>query len=186
MNRLGAGAGWILVGFLACYLLLVPEEPPVSYSEVIVPARVIEEREPPPREPTIIERVRFVTVEARVTARAPGGAAENVTAFCRPEVVLATATDSAPELPPPTSLVRSGRYEPSIWPPWGRGSLFLSSLTSHGDLVAQDFDVRPWHDFRAADSIVVRQPRAAWARQVAQGALWYGVFRLVEIGVRAF
>ena len=186
MNRLAGWAGLLLVGFLACYLLLVPEEPPVSYSEVIVPARVIEEREPPPREPTIVERIRYVTVEARQTARAPGGATANVSAFCQPQVVLATSTDSAPELPPPTSLVRSGRYEPSIWPPWGRGDLFLSSVTSHGDLVGQDFTVRPWHDFRAGDSVIVRQPRGAWARQVAQGALWYGVFRLLELGVRRF
>lgn len=186
MTGLWGRAAWTAAGFLACYLALVPEDPPLTYSAVIVPAKVIEEREPPDREPTIVERVKFVTVEARRTATAPGGGLANVSEFCRPQVVLATATtDSAPELPPPTTLIRSGRYSPSVWPPWGAGELFLSGVTSHGDLVARDYRVRPWHDFRAADTVVVRQPRAALARQVAQGALWYAVFRALEVGVLA-
>ena len=54
LGRLGP----FLIGAIFAYLL-TPNDP-VTYTEVVVPAARIIEREPPARSPTIVERIRFV------------------------------------------------------------------------------------------------------------------------------
>ena len=137
----------VLAGALLAYVL-IPNDP-VVYTEVVVPARAIEEREPP-TEPNIIERVRFI-----------------VQAFCAPSVASVTGdTTQVAE----TLLLRSGTHSPGWW--FGKDRLLLTGPTSTGDLKALDFEVRPGFDFRVnGDSVLVRYNRAGFLRQAAEVAV---------------
>lgn len=54
-----------------------------------------------------------------------------------------------------------------------RDQLLLTGPTSYGDLVPQDFLVRPGFSARiVGDSVIVRHPRAALLREAAEPAAW--------------
>lgn len=163
-KRLAFYALLVIAGALLAYVL-IPNEP-IIYSEVVVPARAIEEREPP-TEPTIIERVRFITIPPRQVATAPGGAQSDVQAFCAPSVARVTG-DTAQVAE--TLLIRSGTHSPGWW--FGKDRLLLTGPTSTGDLKALDFEVRPGFDFRVnGDSVLVRYNRTGFLRQAAEIAV---------------
>lgn len=165
LGRLGP----FFIGALATYLLL-PNDP-VTYTDVVVPAARIIEREAPDRPPTIVERFVFVNVEPRQVATAPGGAVDDVARFCRPTVVATTDTVEVP-VADPMLLFRSTVYdERSMWNPFAKDELFLSGPTSTGDLKGLDFEVRGSFDARASgDSAIVRYPRGALVRDVVETA----------------
>lgn len=164
MEALGR-VGPFLMGLLVMYLLSPSAPDPVTFREVIVRTEQIEALEPPQRPPTIIERFRFVNVEARQIATAPGGGAPDVADFCRPTVL--TLTDTV-EVPAPILLVRSGTHSPAPWwNPFAKDGLRLNGPTSLGDLRSLDYGVRDGFDFRTSgDSVIVRHPRFAAARDV--------------------
>lgn len=168
------------VGALAFYAL-GPSAEPVIYREVVVPTRAIVEREPPPRPPRIVERIRFISPPAFQIATAPGGGADDVADFCRPTILALTDTVEAPA-PDPVLLLRSGVHtRASWWHPFDRGELLLTGPTSYGELKAFDFPVRPGFDFRArGDSVLVRYPRGAALRDfIDWGARAYTVVHLL-------
>lgn len=175
---------WLLLpiaGALALYVVAWPAEP-IIYREVIVATHEIERREVP-EAPTIRERIVYREVPVVITARAPGGAAPAVAEFCKPVVAIALGDSTPP--PPPQELVRSvstGRP----WLPFRRGDLFVSTLTSHGDLVGRDYRVWPGYGLRAGASLVVREPRLGWTHEfVRVGLSWLLVATLIEVGSRA-
>ena len=172
---------WVLLG---CMIVLVgalslwPE--PIYYPEVIVPAARIIEREVPSGPPTVVERIRYVYVDAYVRAVAPGAVVEDVARFCRPVLIAQDRTE--PHVPTP-SLIRTVSYSPSGIP-LRKGSLLVTSMDGHGDLVAEDFRVRAPFGIAAGLEdpyrTVVRYPRWAPLHEVARGALWYLTFRTAE------
>lgn len=149
-----------------------PDPPPV-YREVEVPVERIIEREPD----TVVrwrERLVVQTVTPRQIATAPGGAADHVSAFCRPQVLTVTDTLAAP--PPPVILMRSVTTS-NAWP-LQRQNVLVTGVTSYGDLSAADFRVRPgWSVRTVGDSLLMREPRLGWWRDVvytlAVGAIGY-------------
>lgn len=145
-----------VVGALLAYLLFPSD--PIVFTEVVVPAPRILEREPEVRQ-TIVERIRFVTIEPRQAARAPGGAVDFVSSFCRPTVVAASG--SSIEREEPATLIRSLVHRPSRIP-FRRDELELFGVTSLGDLTDSFYDVRPGFTVvSGGPTIVVRYPRAA-------------------------
>lgn len=174
--KLAAYIALPIAGALAAYVFL-PNDP-IVYSEVVVPARAIEVREPPASAPTIIERIRYVSIPPRQVATAPGGAQGDVVTFCAPTVARA-ANDTTTHAP--TLLLRSGTHSPGWF--WARDKLLLTGPTSTGDLKALDYSVRPGFDFRASgDSVLVRYPRTGLLREVVEIAvplaLGFGIARL--------
>ena len=174
--------GWALVGgmiVLIAALSLWPE--PIYYPEVIIPAARIIGREVPPGPPSLGQRIVYVYLQPDVRAVAPGAVVEDVARFCRPVLVADTVRVPTP------SLIRSVSYAPPLWP-LSRGSLLVTSVTGHGDLVAEDYRVRAPFGIAAGLEepyrTIVRYPRLAPLREIATGALWYGAFRLVEAVVR--
>lgn len=177
LGRLGP----FLVGALVAYLL-IPSDP-VTYTDVVVPAARIIEREPPDRPPTIIERVRFITVEPRQVATAPGGAMDDVTRFCRPTTVVQTDTVEVPA-PDPMLLFRSVSFdERPAWNPFAKDELLVTGPTSLGDLRSLDYPVRGSFDIRASgDTALARYPRGALVRDVVEtGAIIYTAVDLVGL-----
>lgn len=166
---------WLLVasiGALGLYAL-APAAEPVTYRDVIVSDTVILEREPPARPPTIIERIRYVTIEPRQVATAPGGGASDVAEFCRPTVVATTDTVEVPVVDP-MLLLRSVSHDPGWF--WQRDNLLLTGPTSTGDLRALDYSVRPGFSVRVhGDSALVRYPRTALFRELLEVALPLGI-----------
>jgi hypothetical protein len=174
--KLAGYALLVLAGALLAYVIL-PNDP-IVYSEVIVPTRAIEVREPPARAPTVVERIRYVSIPPRQVATAPGGAQGDVVTFCAPTVaqVAGDTITHAPAL-----LIRSGTHTPGWF--WGKDKLLLTGPTSTGDLRALDYSVRPGFDFRASgDSVLVRYPRTGLLRQVVEIgvplAIGYGIARI--------
>lgn len=155
-------AEWVvlpLAGALLAYIF-IPSDP-IVYTEVIVPARAIEVREPPASPPTIVERIRYVSIPPRQVATAPGGAQGDVVTFCAPSVAQATGDTATAS---PALLLRSGTHDPGWF--WQRDKLLLTGPTSQGDLKALDYGVRPGFDFRTSgDSVLVRYPRPALLRE---------------------
>lgn len=180
LGRLGP----FLVGALVAYLLL-PNDP-VTYTDVVVPAARIIEREPPDRPPTIIERVRYVNVPPAQVATAPGGATDDVARFCRPTVVAKTDTVEVP-VADPMLLFRSVSFdERPIWNPLAKDELLVTGPTSLGDLKALDYPVRGSFDVRASgDTALVRYPRGALVRDVVEtGAVVYTAIDLIPELIR--
>ena len=141
----------------------------IPYREVIVTTREIEAREPPVRPPTFVERLVFVTPRPALVARAPGGGAEDVAAFCRPVAVMDTDTVVVTDT---LFLVRSGVFDES-W--WGKDRFRVTGPTNAGDLIEYNFQTRGSFDFRAdGDSVLVRYGRFGAVRDGAQAAadLW--------------
>jgi len=175
--------GWALVGALAFYVAYPNRV--VTYPEVVVPAARILEREVPAYPPTIRERIVYVYLTPDVRAVAPGGAVEDVARFCRPILVTRSDTVRTTEIGP--SLIRTVSYAPPLWP-LTRGSLLVTSMDGHGDLVAEDYRVRaPFGiaaGLEAPYHTIVRTPRLAPLREIATGVLWYGAFRALEAVVR--
>jgi len=174
--------GWALIGgtlVLIAALSLWPE--PIYYPEVIVRASDILPREAPPGPPSLRQRIVYVYLRPDVRAIAPGAVVEDVVRFCRPVLVADTV-----QVPSP-SLIRSVVYSPSLVP-LVKGSLLVTSMDGHGDLVAEDYRVRAPFGIAAGMEApyhtTVRYPRLAPLREVATGVLWYGAFRLVEAVVR--
>lgn len=166
MKKLLPYAFGALMGALLLFQTAWPDTY-VPYPEVIVPARRIIEREPDTVR-TFVDRIRYVTVEPTVVARAPDGARDEVESFCQPTVVAALPPLETPApIPAPRLLVRSGSFDPGWW--FQRDALRLTGPTSHGDLKAFDFSVRRGFSFRASgDTLIVRHPRAALFREAAE------------------
>lgn len=157
---------WVLCAVIGAILFYVVEpNDPVTYTEVIVPAPRIIEREPPARPPTIIERVRYVNIQPNQVATAIGGALGNAQEFCRPTTVVTTDTLSKPV--DPTLLLRSVVHTSGWF--WQKDNLFLSGPTSYGDLTAADYSVRPGFSARVSgDSALVRYPRTAFFKDLLE------------------
>lgn len=171
--KLAAYIALPFAGALAAYVFL-PNDP-IVYSEVVVPARAIEVREPPASAPTIVERIRYVSIPPRQVATAPGGAQSDVVTFCAPTVAQA-AGDTTTHAP--TLLIRSGTHTPGWF--WGKDKLLLTGPTSANALMALDFNVRPGFDFRTSgDSVLVRYPRTGLLREIIE----FGVPMLIGYGI---
>lgn len=180
---MGERIAWLLVGAVAFYAL-APAAEPVVYSEVVVPAPRIIEREPPAREPTIIERIRFVAAAPTVVATAPQGAVLEVSSFCRP-TVLRELGDTTTAVPAEELLLRSVVFdEAPIWKPFSSDRLFLSAVSSYGDLSARDYRTRGSWDARALENDVrVRYGRAAMLRDLWEGgAQVWTLFSVINLG----
>lgn len=177
MKTLAALAAAAIAGAVALWAVAWPEEV-VRYERVEVPVERIVEREPD----TVVrwrDRIVHVTPDPVQIAVAPGGAAPDVTRFCAPSVLEAT-TDTVTPAPDPQLLLRSVVHRPGWF--FQRDQLLLTGPTSYGDLVAQDFLVRPGFSARAVgDSVIVRYPRTGLARE----ALELGVPLLVGLGIGA-
>ncbi len=160
MRTFVASVGGAAVGAIALWAVAWPEEV-VRYERVEVPVERIIEREPD----TVVrwlERIRVVTPDPVQIAIAPGGAAPEVARFCMPSVLKAT-NDTTPA-PPPQLLLRSVTHDPGWF--FQRDRLLLTGPTSHGDLVAADYLVRPGFSARTVgDSVIVRSPRFGGFRQ---------------------
>lgn len=166
-----------VAGAAGLWALAWPEEV-VRYERVEVPVERIIEREPD----TVVrwvERIRVVTPEPVQIAVAVGGGAPEVARFCRP-AVLEAVSDTVTPIPERQLLLRSVVHDPGWF--FARDQLLLTGPTSHGDLVAADYLVRPGFSARTVgDSVVVRYPRAGLAREVVE----LGVAALVGYGLRA-
>lgn len=158
----------VVAGAAGLWALAWPEEV-VRYERVEVPVERIIEREPD----TIVrwvERIRVVTPDPVQIAVAVGGGAPEVARFCRP-AVLDAVSDTVTAAPDPQLLLRSVVHDPGWF--FARDRLLLTGPTSYGDLVAADYLVRPGFSARTVgDSVVVRYPRAALLREVAEPAVW--------------
>lgn len=176
--RYAAGA---LIGGLVFYTLADLES--VRYPEMIVAAARIIEREVPSGPPKLIERIRYVYLTPDVRAVAPGAVLNDVARFCRPVIVAATDTMRVPA----PLVIRSVVLNPSIVPLL-KLRLLVTSMDGYGDLVGEDYSVRLPLGIAAGlvepYRTTVRYPRWAPLRELAEGALWYGAFRLVEAVVR--
>lgn len=149
-----------------------------SFPEVIVTQRELEEREPDIAEPTVIERIRFQTIEPAQLAIAPGGGDPTVADFCRPVTVATTDTVTDTLI-----LLRSGSVrEPSIFTPWEPLRFRATGPTNAGDLREYTFHPRGGFDFQASgDSVLVRQGRFAVVRDLWEtGSQAYTIFSLVS------
>lgn len=154
--------GAAIVGALLFYV--VAPANPITFTEVIVPAARIIELEPP-TEVRWRDRIVNHYVAPTQVATAPGGAAEAVVTFCRP-VVLSTVDTVEVEVPAMV-LLRSGVTRGGWWTQ--RGTVDLTGLTNHGDLMRFSFSTRPGWDFVASgDSVLVRYPRTAVVKQIAE------------------
>lgn len=170
-----------IVGVALAFIVASPAQP-VTFDRVVVPPQRIVELEPPARPPTIIERVRFITIQPRQVATAPGGAAPEVSAFCRPVVLEARGEDSVQESThTPVLVLRSGSYDRSWWNPLSKGELALTGFTNLGDLQRSTYSTRSSFDFRTSgDSVIVRQGRGALVGDVVDLA---GRLSLLVLGV---
>jgi len=173
--------GWMAVGGLVVLLAALSVWPePILYPEVIVRASDIYQREGPFSQPTIRDRLVYVYVQPDVRAIAPGAVTEDVARFCRPTLVAQTDTVRPTEMV--ASVIRSVVYSPSLVPLL-KGSLLVTSMDGHGNLIAEDYRARA--PFRVAAGLrepyhtQVRYPRWAAPVDYARGALeLYGAFRL--------
>ncbi|MEK9505173.1 hypothetical protein [Gaopeijia maritima] len=151
-------------GAAALWALAWPEKV-VRYERVEVPVERIIEREPEV-EVRFVERLRVITPPPVQVAIAPGGAAPQVSSFCMPSVLQATA-DSITPVPDPQLLLRSVVHDPGWF--FQRDRLLLTGPTSHGDLVAADYLVRPGFSARVSgDSVIVRYPRVGLTREALE------------------
>jgi hypothetical protein len=165
-----------LIGAAAVYAF-VPNNP-VTYREVIVPARVIIEREPDTVR-TFIDRVRFVNVEPRQIAVAPGGAGEQVQEFCKPTIIAQTDTVEIGVAVDPMLLLRSVSYD-RRWA-WKKDRLFLAGPVNTGDLKALDYEVRgDWTARTVGDNVLVQYPRTSLVVDAWEGGTQ--IFALVKLG----
>jgi len=153
-------------------MLASPQEV-VRYKEVFVADTVILEREPD-TVVTVIERIRTVEVPALQIATATDGAVAEIAAFCLPPDTVYVERQER-------SLVRSVVLDPAPWySPMAKDKLFISAVTSGGDLTAYDFTVRPGWSMRAGNGVNVRQDRFAIVGDlVITGALIYTAVDLI-------
>jgi len=178
-----SGWAWLtlpLAGLIAGYLLFGGSDP-VPYPEVVIAERILE-REPDTVR-TFVDRVVYRYVGPARVAIAPGGAAQEVAAFCRP-LILAMVDTVEVESAAPRLLLRSVSHDPG-WL-WQRDRLTLTGPTSHGDLVGLEYAVRPGFSARTSgDSVIVRYPRGSTVRDLLEGAaMAYGVVAFVRLLVR--
>ena len=176
---------WGTVLAFSCIVLtavVVGGGDPIVYHEVVVPAPRIIEREVP-GEVRFVDKIKFVYVDAGVTATAPAGATLAVQLFCAPTVALVLG-DTTSALPR-QEVIRSVVAGHSLIP-LRRDPLLVTSMDSYGDLFARDYKVRPGFGVGSGDQIVVRYSRWALLGELAEGLLWHGGFSLVEVlvGIR--
>lgn len=157
-------------------------EPSFPYSEVVVPARVIEESEP---DTVVSWRERIVTrvVQPEVVARSEEGGEPEVESFCaefaRAKVDSATAAggdtvETVSTRPARRLLLRSGSHDPGWF--WRSDHLTLTGPLSDGGLQQQSYTLRPGFSFRThADSVIVRSPRWWWVREGAEAGVLLGI-----------
>lgn len=151
---IGAAIAWGLKG---------PQEV-VRYERVEVPVERIIEQEPD----TVIrwrERLVIRTVEPTQIATATGGAMDQVTQFCRPQVL--TRTDTVVEQVDPMLLLRSI----SVNDAWfgGKDRVSVTGPTNYGDLVEIYFHANPgWSARTVADSVLIREDRWYWLQRTAE------------------
>ena len=178
-------AGRALYAALGAVLVIVLAWPSdvVVYRDVVVADTVILELEVP-GEVRFRDRIVYRFPQADLTATAPAAVVSDVQEFCRPTVQLLIKTDTV-QLPPipRRELIRSVMHQPAMLP-LKRDGLFVSSVSSTGDLVARDFKVRTGFGVRASDSVLVRYSRFGIGREILEGALWYGIFRALEAVVK--
>lgn len=171
--------GWVAVGALALYTLRSPTT--ITYPEVVVPAARIVEREVPSGPPRFVDRMRYVYLRPEVRAVAPGGVVEDVARFCRPITLVDSLHESVKKASP--SVIRSIVHTPAFLP-LARDGLLVTSMDGWGDLVAEDFRVRPGFGVAAGLTepyrTTVRYSRLAPLRELGEGLVWYGAFRAVE------
>lgn len=157
---------WILLplaGALALYAL--SPDRTITYTDVIVPAARIIEREPP-IEVRFRDRIVYRYVEYEQRAVAPGGALEQAQAFCRPQVLMHTQTDTVFQVDT-LVLMRSAVHRPG----WfiSKDDLLVTTVSSVGDLEARDYRVRPGFSAVAAgNDVLVRYPRMALPRELVE------------------
>ncbi len=164
LERFGPYGLGAVVGCLVMFSVAWPETY-VGYPEVIVPARVIIEREPDTVR-TFVDRILFVRAAPVQVAIAPAGALDEVAAFCRPTVLAVTDTVEV-EIPAARVLLRSVTHKPGWW--FQRDGLLLTGPTSVGALKAFDFRVRPGFSARTSgDTVIVRYPRSGIVRELVE------------------
>lgn len=155
---------WVMVAvvaWLAMYALA--DGPSVIQEPFIILHREQVEASEPPVEVRWRDRVVYKYLQPDQVALAPGGATDAVASFCRP--VTVTATDTV--YVDPQVLVRSGVTRDGWW--LQRGRVDLVALRNDGDLLRYSYPTRPGWDFIASgDSLLVRYPRLALPRQVAE------------------
>jgi hypothetical protein len=165
-----------LVGATVAYSM-IPSDPLV-YRDVVVPARVIIEREPDTIR-TFVDRIRFVEAPARQIATAPGGAASQVQEFCTPTIVAQTDTVEVGQPVDPMLLLRSVSYN-RRWA-WRRDHLLVTGPLSTGDLVAEDYEVRgDWTVAVRGSSSLVQYPRTSFLYDIWEGGSQ--IFTLYKVG----
>ena len=154
---------------------LSPSPDPV-YETVIVPVEKIIEREPDTVR-TFIDRIVYVKADPIITARAPGGAMEQVQEFCRPIVVA--QTDTVVGSVDPMLLLRSVSYDRR----WGvkKDRLLLTGPTNVGDLMAFDYVVRgDWTVSIPRSSPLVQYPRTSLVYDVWESGTQ--IFAVIKLG----
>lgn len=159
-----------LITWLVLYISPFWPDDPIVYSEVVVPARVIIEREPDTVR-TFVDRIRTVNVAPTQRARAPEGGMVEVQDFCRPTVLAIQDTIvEVDTVPDPRLLLRSISHSPGWFVQ--KDNIFISGPTSYGDLVGLDYNVRPGFTVRTVgDSLIVQYPRVALLREGIEALL---------------
>ena len=162
-----------LIGATASYII-IPNNP-ITYPSVIVPARVIIEREPDTVR-TFVDRIITVRANPQIIAIAPWGAQRQVQAFCKPLIVTSTDTVVVSPIVDPMLLLRSVSYD-SRWA-WRKDHLLVTGPVNNGDLKAIDLNVRgDWTLRTVGDGLLVQYPRTALI-----GDLWTGASQIYTLG----
>lgn len=160
----------LVVGVLFVWLFSGPDIP--REREVLVPVRVVEQREPD----TVVRwRERIVTrvVRADQVQTAQGGAVDVVERFCARDTVYLEGRSL--EVPRDTvALLRSGSLRQGRF---FRGDLLtLTGPISTGDLRQLDYRTRgdvSW--VVRGDSVIVRSARWALVGDLAEAGVWVGL-----------
>lgn len=172
---------WAALGMVLLYVALPSHQGP-TYDRVVVGAHVIQEREVP-SEPKLVDHVLWQFPQAEVTAVAPGGGLEAASEFCRLQVARVQHDSAAAAAAPRKEFVRSADVS-KPWLPFQPSGLFVSSISSEGDLLGRDYHVHGSFGIRAEDSLVVRDQRLWPVKEVVHGLPWVGLG--LGIGVLIF
>lgn len=176
------GAGLMAVGLLFFGGL---EAQTFPFREVIVRVEELEAREPPPRPPTIVERIVYIAPRPALTARAPSGASEALNRFCAPSRLVQGADSGT--VVDTTLVIRSGVFHDS-WLPFRSDELRLTGFTNVGDLEERTYRTRGSFDFTTAE---LREPIVRYGRfnvvrdLVDAGAYGWTLFSLLSAGLEA-
>lgn len=168
----------MVIGAVALYAL--QPSPTPTYTYVVVPAERIIEREPDTVR-TFVDRIITVEVEPKQVAVAPGGARQQVQAFCQPTIEAAQPDTASGESPvDPMLLLRSVRYDRR----WSvrKDRLFVAGPVSTGDLMGIDYEVRgDWTLATRSASALVQYPRTSLLYDLWEGGTQvYSTYKILE------